>query len=304
MIRLVPFVFVLLWSSSFIASRVGLRHLTPLLFVAVRMVIAAAVLLAVTLALRRPWRVLAGRWVHLAVAGVLTNSVLLMTAHYAMVHIGAAPIALVQTLNPLLTALLAWPLLGEPLRPLQWLGLVLGAAGVVLIVGLAAARSHVELNGLLLTAGGVVGLCSGTLYFGKFCRGVPILQGTAVQFSAAAAACVVSTAVFETPHGDWTAAAVAAVAVERRGGVAGRDGAVLPDAGARHRGAGDGELLPGAGHRGPAGLGAAGRALVSPDARRDWWCRRWGVGWSAGENRTQTDQSASLPFSKNDLKRD
>ena len=49
-------------------------------------------------------------------AGVLTNSVLLMTAHYAMVHTGAAPIALVQTLNPLLTALLAWPLLGEALR--------------------------------------------------------------------------------------------------------------------------------------------------------------------------------------------
>ena len=111
-------------------------------------------------------------------AGVLTNSVLLMTAHYAMVHIGAAPIALVQTLNPLLTALLAWPLLGERLRPLQWLGLVLGAAGVVLIVGLAAARSPLELHGLLLTAGGVVGLCGGTLYFGRFCRGVPILEGT------------------------------------------------------------------------------------------------------------------------------
>ena len=91
-------------------------------------------------------------------AGVLTNSVLLLTAHYAMVHVGAAQIALVQTLNPLLTALLAWPLLGERLRPLQWLGLVLGAAGVVLIVGLAATSSPLELNGLLLTAGGVAGV--------------------------------------------------------------------------------------------------------------------------------------------------
>ena len=209
--RLAPFIFVLLWSSSFIAARVGLRDLSPLLFVAVRMVIAAAVLFGVTLALRRPWRVLAGRWVHLAVAGVLTNSVLLMTAHYAMVHIGAAPIALVQTLNPLLTALLAWPLLGEPLRPLQWLGLVLGATGVVLIVGLAAARSRVQLDGLLLTAAGVVGLCGGTLYFAKFCRGVPILQGTSVQLVAAALVCVVATAVFETPHADWTRGAIAAV---------------------------------------------------------------------------------------------
>jgi drug/metabolite transporter (DMT)-like permease len=211
LVRLAPFGFVLLWSSSFIAARVGLRYLSPLYFVTVRMVAAAVMLAAVMVALRRLWRPVAGRWGHLAVSGVLTNSVLLMTAHYAMVHVGAAQIALVQTLNPLLTALLAWPLLGERLRPWQWLGLVLGAAGVVLIVGLAATRSPVELNGLLLTAAGVVGLCSGTLYFGKFCRGVPILQGTTVQLLAAAVACVAATAVFETPHADWTEGTIAAV---------------------------------------------------------------------------------------------
>jgi drug/metabolite transporter (DMT)-like permease len=190
----------------------GLRYLSPLYFVTVRMVAAAVVLVAVMAVLRRSWRPVARRWGHLAVSGVLTNSVLLMTAHYAMVHTGAAPIALVQTLNPLLTALLAWPLLREALRPLQWVGLVLGAAGVVLVVGLAAAHSPVELNGLLLTAGGVVGLCSGTLYFGRFCRGVPMLEGTAVQLIAAAVACVVATAVFETPRAVWNDAAISAVA--------------------------------------------------------------------------------------------
>jgi drug/metabolite transporter (DMT)-like permease len=89
--------------------------------------------------------------------------------------------------------------------------LLLGAAGVVLIVGLAAARSPLELDGLLLTAAGVVGLCSGTLYFGRFCRGVPILEGTTVQLVAAAAACVATMMLFETPRADWTEAAVAAV---------------------------------------------------------------------------------------------
>jgi drug/metabolite transporter (DMT)-like permease len=211
MVPLAPFAFVLLWSSSFVAARVGLRHLSPLLFVTVRMVFAATVLVLVMLALRRSWRVLAGRWVHCAVSGVLINSVLLLTAHYAMVHVGAAQIALVQTLNPLLTALLAWPVLGERLRPLQWLGLLLGAAGVVLIVGLAATRSPLELHGLLLTAGGVVGLCAGTLYFGRFCRGVPMLEGTTVQLLAAAMACIAATWLFETPHADWTAPAIAAI---------------------------------------------------------------------------------------------
>ncbi len=211
LVRLAPFGFVLLWSSSFIAARVGLRHLTPLLFVAVRLAISAAVLLLLMLALRRSWRPLAGRWLHLCVAGVLTNSVLLMTAHYAMVHVGAAQIALVQTLNPLLTAVLAWPFLGEKLRPRQWFGLVLGATGVILIVGLAAAASPVQLNGLLLTAGGVVGLCSGTLYFGRFCRGAPLFEGTTVQVLAAAVACAVATPLFETPHADWTPDTIAAV---------------------------------------------------------------------------------------------
>ncbi len=209
--RFAPFGFVLLWASSFIASRVGLRFLSPLLFVTVRLMLAATVLVVVMAALRRPWHPLAGRWRHLAVAGVLTNSVLLLTAHYAMVHVGAAQIALVQTLNPLLTALLAWPLLGERLRLLQWLGLFLGAAGVVLVVGLAAMRSPVEVDGLLLTAGGVVGLCAGTLYFGRFCRGVPILEGTTVQLLSAAAACAVATAALETPHAEWVWPALAAV---------------------------------------------------------------------------------------------
>ena len=49
LVRIAPFAFVLLWSSSFIASRVGLRYLSPLLFVTVRMVFAAAVLVAVML---------------------------------------------------------------------------------------------------------------------------------------------------------------------------------------------------------------------------------------------------------------
>jgi len=176
------------------------------------MLIAAAVLAGLMLVLRRNWRALAGRWHHLAISGVLTNSLLLMTAHYAMVHTGAAQIALIQTLNPLLTALLAWPVLNERLQATQWLGLLLGATGVVLIVGLAALRSPVELHGLLLTTVGVVGMCTGTLYFGRFCRGVPMLEGTTMQFIAAAIACVLATILLEVPHADWNSASIAAVA--------------------------------------------------------------------------------------------
>src|ERR1039458_1522091 len=106
LLRLAPFGFVLLWSSSFIGARVGLRHVTPLLFVEARLCLSAALLVLAMLVLRRSWAVLRGRWLHCAVAGVLVNTVLLDPAHVAMTRMNAAPIALIQTLNPLLTAVL------------------------------------------------------------------------------------------------------------------------------------------------------------------------------------------------------
>jgi len=211
LIRLTPYAFVLLWSSSFIGARVGLRHVTPLLFVAARLCLSATVLLLMMLVLRRSWSVLRERWLHCAVGGVLMNTVLLDTAHVAMTKMNAAPIALIQTLNPLLTAALAWPLLHERLRRGQCVGLALGTAGVVLIVGLAAARSTVQLDVALLSVVGVISLVGGTLYFGRFCRGVPMLEGATVQFLAAAVAGVLATWLFETMHADWTRDAIVSI---------------------------------------------------------------------------------------------
>jgi len=79
---------------------------------------------------------------------------------------------------------------------------------VVLIVGLAATRSPVQLDLAFLAMAGVIGLVGGTLYFARFCRGVPMLEGATVQFLAAAAAGALATVLFETPHADWTQAAI------------------------------------------------------------------------------------------------
>jgi drug/metabolite transporter (DMT)-like permease len=215
--RAAPLLFVLLWSSSFLGTRIGLRHMSPLWFVALRMVLAAAILTVVMAALRRPWSLSRTQWLHCAVAGITTQSILLMTAHVAMTRIEAAPIALIQTLNPLLTAALAWPLLGERLRASQILGLFLGLAGVLLILGLAALNSRAELPALLGTMGGVCALAGGTLYFRRFCRAIPPLQGATAQFIAGAAACLASAIVLETPPlgtpwTDWAPAAFAGIA--------------------------------------------------------------------------------------------
>ena len=212
MTRVAPFLFILIWSSSFITARIGLPLVSPLLFVAVRLAIAASILIAAMLIGRQSWAPLRGRWHHLAIAGALVNGLTLAPFHVGMVTVDAAVMALVQALSPLLIALVAVPLLGERLKPKQWLGILLGLAGVLLGVAPRAAHSRAELDAVLLGLLGVLGLAGGTLYFGRYGRGVPLLPATAVQLAAAAALVGVAMLLFETPHAVWSFPAVASIA--------------------------------------------------------------------------------------------
>jgi drug/metabolite transporter (DMT)-like permease len=211
--RLAPFLFVLFWSSSFITAKIGLRDITPLLFVAVRLIVCAIVLVTAMVVTRRSWRPLGGRrWLHCAVAGALLNAAGLMAPHVGLLMAPAAQIALVQSLTPLLTSVLGIALLRERLRGAQVLGLVLGVAGVGLVVGQAALESTTRFQGLALAFVGVLGLVAGTLYFGRFCRGVPLLPGATAQFISAAAVASLCAWLFETPRANWSHAAIACVA--------------------------------------------------------------------------------------------
>ena len=210
-----PFGFVLLWSSSFVAARVGLRHLSPLLFVAVRLTGCAVVLLALMAVLRRRFVPVGGRvgpLVHCAIAGALVNAIGLMAPHVGLTMTAAAPIALVQSLTPVLTGVAGIFVLREGLKTRQWFGLALGVAGVVLVVGQQAAQSVIRAEGMALGFVGVLGLVAGTIWFRLFCREVAALPGATAQFLAAAAVGWVGMALFERPEADWTWSTVASVA--------------------------------------------------------------------------------------------
>jgi len=204
-VRLAPFLFVMLWSSSFITGKIGLQHLTPLLFVAIRLVSCAFILTIVMFVLRRSWQPLAGwRWLHCAVAGALLNAVGLMAPHVGLLIAPAAHIALVQSLTPLLTAALGVLLLHERLRSAQWLGLVLGLIGVGLVVGEAALENATRFQAYWawcpersISAGSAAA-----------CRCCP---AATAQFLSAAVFSSLGAWLLETPHADWTEATIAAV---------------------------------------------------------------------------------------------
>ncbi len=194
-----PFVFALLWASSYVAAKVGLGDISPYAFVGVRLTIAAAAAIVLVLALKRPWGSAKRRWPHLVIGGALAHGLALAAAHKALISVAATPTALVHAFHPILTAALGVALLGERFAWWQWLGLALGLLGVILGVPHDADYSIMALLGLSL-----FGLSGGTLYLKKFAADVPPFAATAVQLIGGALLAFGLMIFFETPHVHWT----------------------------------------------------------------------------------------------------
>src|SRR3954453_19647483 len=173
---ILPFLFAVFWASSYAAAKIGLADISPYLFVATRLSIAAVAAILLVLVLRRPWGPVKRRWPHLLIGGALVHGLALSTAHAALVSVAATPTALVHAFHPILTAALGVFLLGETFRWWQWLGFALGLAGVILGVPHDADYGVMALLGLSL-----FGLSGGTLYLKKFAADVPPFEATAVQ---------------------------------------------------------------------------------------------------------------------------
>ncbi len=133
--RAAPLLFVLLWSTGFVGAKYGLPYAEPLTFLSVRYGLVVVLMAALALATCAPWPQSRVAVFHIGVSGVLMHAVYL-GGIFTAVHRGlpAGVVALVAGMQPLLTALGAGVFLGERVSARQWIGLILGFAGVALVV--------------------------------------------------------------------------------------------------------------------------------------------------------------------------
>ena len=200
-----PGLFVLLWSTGFIGARLGLPHAEPFTFLALRMLLAAGLLALVAALTRAPWPPGPVAAAHTAVAGLLVHGVYLGGVFWAIDRgLAAGVTAIIVSVQPLLTAALAGAVLGERIRPRQWAGLVLGLAGVGLVVsdrlGLGGATPANVASALVALAG----ITGGTLYQKRFCPHTDLRTGGAIQFAVTAAALYALALALETRQIQWT----------------------------------------------------------------------------------------------------
>jgi drug/metabolite transporter (DMT)-like permease len=209
--RAAPAIFVVLWSTGFVGTKYVLHNAEPFTYLAIRMALVV-VLMAIIAAVARPkWPDRTGIG-HSIVAGLLVHGFYLGGTAVAIAHsIPAGLSALIPGLQPILTSTLANRWLGERVTPLQWTGLLVGLAGVVLILHDRPMSGEAGW-GWLASGVSLVSITLGTLYQRRYCNTIDWRAGNLVQYIAVAIFFGCAARLFETNVVHWTTEFVLALA--------------------------------------------------------------------------------------------
>lgn len=208
-----PWTFVFLWSTGFIGAKFGLPYAQPVTFLLLRFGFVLALMLPIALALRARWPAAPAQVAHLSVAGVLLHGGYLagvFTAIHAGMSAGLA--ALIVGLQPVLTAVVAAPLLRERVSRRQWLGLALGFGGVAMVVAQRATFAGLTAFSATMILIALLSITAGTVYQKRFCGAFDLRAGSVIQFVAAGLALAPFALLFEHEPVRWTAEFVFAMA--------------------------------------------------------------------------------------------
>ena len=182
-----PALFVVIWSTGFVVARYGMPHAPPLGFLALRYALSVLAFGLWITAVRATWPAGRAQWGHLAVTGVLMHAGYLGGVWAAVkAGIGAGTVAVVVGLQPVLTAVWLSSTGGShAVSPRQWLGLLLGFGGLLLVVGHKLGVGEVTAFNFGLAVFALLSITVGTLYQKRFVKPCDVRTANAVQLVAA-----------------------------------------------------------------------------------------------------------------------
>jgi drug/metabolite transporter (DMT)-like permease len=186
--RFAPGIFVAIWASGFVVAKYAFKNSDVIFFLSVRLFIAAGILAIITKVLGQSLRLTKRDLFSSLAIGICLHAIYLGGVWEAIAQGSPAGIASVITsLQPVLVSLIAVRLLGENLTRNQMIGLVLGFAGVLLVLAPAFSKTgEMTLFALLLLFTALTGSTSATLLQKKIGKSIPLLAGTTYQFLIAA----------------------------------------------------------------------------------------------------------------------
>lgn len=198
-----PGLFVFLWSTGWISARAAVIDSDPLSFLAARFALAFVVFLALVAAMRAPWPRQWSEYAHAIASGILLHAGYLGGVWWAVGQgVPAGISAVIAATQPIMTALLAPWLLRERIGRLQWLGIALGFAGIVVVLAprLAAATgtdfSRLRFA-LFVNVVAMASVTLGTFYQKRFIPSGDLRTTALLQYAGAAPALLLAAYLLE-----------------------------------------------------------------------------------------------------------
>ena len=206
--KLAPGLFVFLWSTGFIGVKYGIPYAPPFYFIAVRMAIASLLLFIAISFLRRSQPLTRSILWPSTLIGLTLHGAYLGGCFFAVSRgMPAGVAALIVSLQPVLVSLFAAKYLNEPLKARAVSGLILGLAGLFVVVIPRINMTSENAISLVAVAASVIGLLggtSGTILQKKYGGAIPTLAGTSIQYAATALVLLVLALLFEEPNITWS----------------------------------------------------------------------------------------------------
>jgi drug/metabolite transporter (DMT)-like permease len=158
--------FVFLWNSGFIGAEYGLPYTGPFTLLFWRYAALALILFLYLLISKRLKWIGIKYFAHTSLVGILAHGVWLGCVLLALEEkVPAGIVALVVSLQPLVTGVFSGIAVGERTQPIQWIGLVLGFTGVAIAVGSRLTlNSDASTFGYLIPFGSVIAITAASLF--------------------------------------------------------------------------------------------------------------------------------------------
>jgi drug/metabolite transporter (DMT)-like permease len=202
------------WGASFLFIKIGLEGLTPEQVVWGRLVLGALALLAVSAVTRSPLPRDGRLWAHLLVVALLLCVLPFSLFAWAEQHVSSGVASILNATTPLQTTFVAVAALPhERLTRERFTGLLLGFAGVLVVLGVGGMSAGGQLSGELACLGATASYGMAFVYLRRFVsgRGLSAVTSATVQVLLGACVMVLVTPLIARPAPALTGRVVAAV---------------------------------------------------------------------------------------------
>lgn len=154
--------FALMWSSAFTSARIIVADAPPLFSLAFRFLLSGILAILIAKAMKQTWHITRAQWRATWVFGICQNALYLGLNFVAMQWIEASLASIIASTMPLMVALAGWLVFKERVPMIGTIGLIVGIAGVVLIMG-SRISGGVDVTGVVFCLVGAMALTFATL---------------------------------------------------------------------------------------------------------------------------------------------